>query len=365
MHTVLPPSRRALLVAVSALLLGICPRPADAVPGNPGIVTVAPAQLHGFDRLVALSDVHGMYAHTRALLQAAGLIDKQTHWAGGHTLLVVVGDSIDKGPQSLEILALWIRLEHEAPKQGGQVMVLLGNHEAALLADPEHDTKLKTLEAELEPLDLRAADLVGGDSENSIAGLPLARYRSFLRHLPVAARIGDWLFCHAGWVPEPPQSGTTASRWQALVRHDRRYKTLADGDGADFLERKEYPDGVRWTTNPDAVRELERRLDCYGLRGAVFGHVPEAFGIEDNIGYSQASDHRLIKLDSGMAPEAGGNPGHLLVFPHPDELASATPSAVHAQVGHTVQGILKLEAPVDGPTTPSEPARHRPPSHRH
>ena len=48
-------------------------------------------------RIVAIGDIHGDYNDFLAILQRAGLIDEQHHWAGGKTTFVQVGDEIDRG----------------------------------------------------------------------------------------------------------------------------------------------------------------------------------------------------------------------------------------------------------------------------
>ena len=54
----------------------------------------------------------------------------------------------------------------------------------------------------------------------------------------------------------------------------------------------------------------------------VFGHQPAALGVVNEIAAVDAL--RVIKIDSGMNPDVGGNPGHLLVFTNPVELKSLT-----------------------------------------
>jgi hypothetical protein len=79
---------------------------------------------------VAIGDVHGDFKDFCAILQHVGLIDDQHHWTGGKATLVQLGDLIDRGPKAREVLDLMISLEEQAPKAGGQVVALLGNHEA-------------------------------------------------------------------------------------------------------------------------------------------------------------------------------------------------------------------------------------------
>jgi len=80
-------------------------------------------------RLVAIADVHGAYPQLVALLQSVRLIDTRLRWIGGSALLVQTGDVIDRGAQSRECLDLLMALETQAPKNGGAVIPLLGNHE--------------------------------------------------------------------------------------------------------------------------------------------------------------------------------------------------------------------------------------------
>src|SRR6516165_12305806 len=80
-------------------------------------------------RIVAIGDVHGDLPDFAALLQQTGLINENRQWSGGATVLVQVGDMVDRGPKSRECLDLLMDLERQAPQQNGKVVPLLGNHE--------------------------------------------------------------------------------------------------------------------------------------------------------------------------------------------------------------------------------------------
>ena len=81
-------------------------------------------------RLVAIGDVHGDYDALVAMLQSTGLLDAKLRWSGGNAVFVQVGDFLDRGPKDRQVMDLLMRLEKEAPRRGGRVIVLLGNHEA-------------------------------------------------------------------------------------------------------------------------------------------------------------------------------------------------------------------------------------------
>jgi len=266
-----------------------------------------------YSQVLAVSDVHGEYAHLKRLLTAARVIDAQGRWAAGRSLLIVVGDSIDKGPESLPILELWMRLRPQAQAGGGRLLVLLGNHEAEFLADP-HTGKTKPFRKELKQANIDAEQLAAGRDPRGIG--------AFLRAMPCAARVGKMLFVHAGWFPP----GET---WPAFVRRARQ--TLAAGRYGDpfltgehsILEAREVTpagsdDPEKWYDDAGAVRNLEKRVTGAGLYGVVFGHQPKAFHFLDEIG--GVDGLRLIKIDTGMAPDADESPGEVLRFRRPADL---------------------------------------------
>lgn len=109
------------LTRLAALFLA-CSLPLAAVAGQ--------WQYSGAERIVALSDIHGAYDAMVATLQNAEVLDEELGWSGGATHLVIVGDILDRGPDSREAMDLLMQLEQEAEAAGGMVHVLIGNHEA-------------------------------------------------------------------------------------------------------------------------------------------------------------------------------------------------------------------------------------------
>lgn len=320
---------------------------AAAQVANPGVVELDPGS---FSRVAAISDVHGQFAAGCRLLQAAAIIDSKDRWCAGRTLLVVVGDSIDKGDDSYDVLVLWQRLEPEAGAAGGRVLVLLGNHEAELLnhlqSGGHHGAKKFSETADsLLKHGMALSELA---DKNDVLG-------RFLLGMPLAARVGNTLFCHAGWIPAP-DSADPAIAWAHFVKHARTVlqeehyddPLLTDPNG--ILEKRTAsfgPDGAsdrapKWWDSSADVKVLLARLQGYGLDSDVFGHQPNAFGLSNNCGpYTNpatgAPDYSLIKLDSGMAPgghdEGEGQPyaGHMVIFDQPSGLLGApVPSTTFA-----------------------------------
>lgn len=301
----------ALIAACSMVRFGTQanPRHALAALDTPVQGVFELSDPSSFRQVIAVSDVHGMYDALVPMLRAANVIDAHQRWSAGATLLVVVGDSIDKGPKSIEVLDLWMALASEAKAAGGQVVHLLGNHEAEFLADPGNG-KAAELLAELQQRQIPLTDLTD----------PTQPRGSFLRHMPVAARVGRWLFCHAGLYPELSWASFSSQAESVLSQGNYGVPFLSDPNS--ILEAK------NWWQDPTARTQLLSRLGSDGMFGLVQGHQPKAYYIPNTIGSIEGG--RMIKIDNGMAPEAGSHPGHLLLFPNPSEMTS--PALPHVEV---------------------------------
>ncbi len=188
------------------------------------------------EALVAVADVHGDFDDFAAILQRSGVIDAQHHWIGHKATLVQLGDVIDRGPKPREAMDLLMALEKEAPKAGGQVISLLGNHEMmnimgdlryvatenyASFSDSKSDERRKAayqqylkwrnghaaLLAELpQPMELTEAEWMArhpvGFVEHRQAFSPDGNYGKWLREHLAIAKVGDVIFLHGGIHPD-------------------------------------------------------------------------------------------------------------------------------------------------------------------
>ncbi|KAG0616930.1 hypothetical protein M758_5G152700 [Ceratodon purpureus] len=98
---------------------------------DPPTVVYAPDR-----RIVAIGDLHGDIERTQWALQLAGVLSKdgQHRWTGGTTVLVQVGDVLDRGEDEIAILSLLAYLGKQARSKGGAVFQILGNHETMNVA---------------------------------------------------------------------------------------------------------------------------------------------------------------------------------------------------------------------------------------
>jgi len=203
-----------------------------------GLAWAGPAKAPGDQReaVVAIGDVHGDFDDFVTILQRAGLIDAQHHWTGGQTTLVQVGDLLDRGPKPRAAMDLLMSLEKEAPKAGGRVVSLLGNHEMMnLMGDLRYVTvenyatftdsnsakrrrsayqeymKWRSSHAQLlaelpQPMELTEEGWLArhppGFIEQREAFSPNGSYGKWLRGHSAVAKIGGVIFLHGGLHPD-------------------------------------------------------------------------------------------------------------------------------------------------------------------
>jgi hypothetical protein len=187
------------------------------------------------DRVVAFADVHGAYAELTQLLQSVGVIDGSLHWSAGKTHLVSLGDLLDRGDDSRKVMDLLMRLQQEAAAAGGQVHVVLGNHEAMnVLGDLRYVSRgeYASYAADEDPA-VRAGIRTGFLTRNPTASEadfdrlfppgyfgqrkllgPDGKYGRWLLELPAAIVINYTVYMHGG------PSTTLGSRGIAQLNQD-------------------------------------------------------------------------------------------------------------------------------------------------
>jgi hypothetical protein len=243
-------------------------------------------------QLVGLGDVHGAYDRLVSLLTTAGLIKKDGQapggyaWTGGNRLLVSVGDLINKGDKSIDVIDLLRALQSQAPRSGGEVIIIYGNHEVEFLGRPE---RRKTAEFASE---LKAK---GIDPEKVAAGQH--EYGVWLRNLPLAARVNAWFFAHAGDTGQQTRDQLSA-KFRGVVDHDDWKSPFLVGDDS-ILESD------KWWRHADAV---DRDLAALQVKHIVFGHDPLRSGQIE-----QRYDGKMFRIDVGMTPPVNYSKGALLL----------------------------------------------------
>jgi len=80
--------------------------------------------------IIAIGDLHGNINALWGNFNAAGLLDKNKKWIAGNTHVVLHGDILaDRHPNGISIMKEVTALQKQAELQGGQIIVLAGNHD--------------------------------------------------------------------------------------------------------------------------------------------------------------------------------------------------------------------------------------------
>lgn len=282
------------------------------------------------DRIVAIGDVHGDFEALRGLLRRSKLLGMNNEWVGGKTVLVQVGDQLDRGDGERNIYDLLFKLQDTAPKTGGQVHILLGNHE---LMNFNMDFRYVTeggfadfirpkfpfgkgtavpkpfqslIRSLPPPMRARAAALAPGG--------PLTK--QLAQRAKVSVIVGDTVFVHAGL--QPAHFGISAANKDDNLGSSFASKALRkiNLDTREFLlgKRDHLPTILEGAGGPVWMRTYSRRgvraggaecqllndtLKLLGAKRMVVGHTVQP-------AINAACGGRVWRVDTGLSSAYGG-----------------------------------------------------------
>jgi hypothetical protein len=281
------------------------------------------------ERVVAVGDVHGAYQSFVAILRAAGLLDARERWSGGKAILIQTGDVVDRGPESRRVLDLLRRLERDAPRAGGRVLALLGNHELMrVLGDWRYVSEgeykaFRTGESEqlrefvyqrsLSTAKARAVTTKEAFDERAyreqfIKEFPLGalemrqafdakgEYGPWVRSRPTIAKVNGVAFMHGGVSEKSAALGCEGLN--QAVSKELASLPIPPERVAALLSAAE--DGPLWyrglAQEPEEVfaPTLQGILERVGARAFVIGHTPVPGRIVARFG------GRVVQVDGGM-----------------------------------------------------------------
>ena len=317
---------------------------AAAVAASPAVALPPPQPT----RIVAVGDLHGDYSAWRDIAGAARLVGPGGQWTGGRTTLVQVGDVVDRGPDSLKIIRDLMRLQKEAARQGGRVIVLVGNHEAmnitgdlryvtageyaafksresAELRDRLYEVKKVEIEAKyhvdnpsLSPAAIRDAwmkETPDGWVEHRLAWAPDGEIGRWVIRNPAVALVGGNLFVHGGLSAEYSNLSIDEINRKvadALKATDRSRDSIINSllgplwyRGLVTRDPKVTEIAVGPTPRPSIEEELSTVLAAYQAKRIIVGHTPDLRGIQVLYG------GRLVTIDSGISSIYRGTPSYL------------------------------------------------------
>ncbi|KAM7522025.1 hypothetical protein LguiA_011927 [Lonicera macranthoides] len=309
------------------------------VYGNPPTYVSAPAR-----RIVAVGDLHGDLSKARGALELAGVLssDGGDLWTGGETVLIQLGDILDRGEDEIAILSLLRSLDIQAKASGGAVFQVNGNHETInvegdfrfvdyrsydecsdfleYLDECEHNWEeafvgwagvserwkegRKMYQNQWGPWNLVKRQK--GVIARSILLRPGGQLASELARHPVVLKVDDWIFCHGGLLPHHVAYGL--EKMNREVSDWMRGVSESDGHQQfPFIATKGY-DSVVWNRLYSRDNEeldgyqsnrikslLEETLEAVGAKAMVVGHTPQRAGA--NCKYNCS----IWRIDVGMS----------------------------------------------------------------
>ncbi|MEM1381181.1 MAG: metallophosphoesterase [Pseudomonadota bacterium] len=294
-----------------------------------------PARAVDAQRIVTVGDVHGDYEAYIDILTQAGLIDNRLRWSGGDTIFVQIGDVPDRGPQTRKILDHLMRLERQAKRAGGQVIPLIGNHEAMnIIGDlryvtPEEYEEFRTSrskstrdqffsanktsysaarreeDATLTDGEIRRMfndEFPLGYVEHRRAWHPEGEYGRWVVANDSVRIIGDTLFVHAGINAELlPTSVDALNEEVRRALMERSDEDIVSGSISPLW----YRGNVKQT--PESLAEVDKVLAAFGVSRIIVGHTPNRSGI------LSIHDGKVIIVDTGISAYYKGTRSYLVI----------------------------------------------------
>jgi hypothetical protein len=331
-----PPSVPHLFLACAIAFGCLCGRVTAQAPKAvqrdwqrfPAIVQ-APAPVD----LYALGDVHGDYDRMVELLVGAHLVapnpssPQAVKWIAGQDMLVCTGDMIDKSDHAMSVIALLRSLQPLAIQAGGRVIVTMGNHEAEFLAGVGSGGKTSDFADELQSAGISPADVAAGKDSIGIG--------RWLRDLPIAAKVGDWFFCHAGNTGALTIAELEQKTEMQLSERGFDCPMLVGEDS--ILESRMHPrPWWEWNGRPPELKDetnaagsksgdsnasaedhLRAEVEAVGAHHLVFGHQPGKIRFSDGTVREAGSRFQkfgglVFLIDTGMSRGVQSGRGALL-----------------------------------------------------
>lgn len=218
--------------------------------------------------IIAISDIESSYKTFRDFLIANQVINQQLEWTFGNGHLVLVGDFVDRGYSTNQVLWFIYKLEQEAKQHGGTVHFILGNHE------------IKNLQGNFQKAGKRylhvAALLAKKQYEMFDNNALLGRWLHSKNSMEI---INGHLFVHGGLHPDIATLDWSLTEINQIVRNNYRkpHFPAPEKKASDvLLSTTNGPSWYRgYFSNDLSQEEVELGLRKFGAKAAVVGHTPQ------------------------------------------------------------------------------------------
>lgn len=290
---------------------------------------ILPSILPPVKRIIVLGDLHGDWNMTINSLKIAKLINNNLNWIGKDTVVVQLGDQIDRcrfteipcnlptatkddEASDMKILNYFTKLHKQAQKKGGAVYSIIGNHE---LMNVNGDMRYVSFKNILDFNNYKKPDrsiISDGMKARKWAfapGNPIADFLGCTRQLSLI--IGSNLFVHAGILPNIAKKYNIKEMNQILslylwdkLKNPSDYNELLDSADYSPLWNRFFATTHQLTnplTNPsreELTKTCNNLMDplkeIYKVGKIFIGHTPQL-----TTGISNTCDKRIWHVDYG------------------------------------------------------------------
>ncbi len=220
------------------------------------------------EAILAISDIESGFKTFRDYLINNSVIDSKLNWTFGKGHLVLVGDFVDRGKSTTQVLWFIYKLEQEAKKHGGKVHFIIGNHELYNLQGKYKSASYKYY---------GVSAILGKQHHH------LYDDQSFIGRWMASKNtielINGNLFTHGGLHPELANHDITIEELNQINRDNYRKPYFPKPDKAvDQLvlsKRK----GICWYRGyfeEDLTQEqVEKGIEKFNAKAIIVGHTPQ------------------------------------------------------------------------------------------
>jgi len=273
-------------------------------------------------RIIVIGDLHGDFNITLKSLKVAKVINEKNKWIGRDTVVVQLGDQIDRcrleflpcdNPLATEndedadikILNFFTNLHNEALKEGGAVYSILGNHE---LMNVEGDMKyVSFLNLKgFENYKTKTGAIIKDGKEGRIyafkKGNKLSNFLGCTRKM--ALIIGNNLFVHGGIIPSIAKKYKVNEMnkilslylWNKLKNPDEYNDILKASEFSPMWSRI-FSNIKKYDNQKNMCNNLMNPLsEIYNVNRIFVGHTPQI-----NEGINSICDKKIWLTDYGAS----------------------------------------------------------------
>lgn len=218
------------------------------------------------NKILAISDIESGFKTFRDFLIKNNVIDTTLNWTFGKNHLVLLGDFVDRGFSTTQVLWFIYKLEQEAKIQGGKVHFILGNHELKNMYGDYQAASLKyTFVASM--IGKTQADLY---SKNSVLG-------KWLSSKNVIESINGNIFVHGGLHPKIADLDMSIPQINSYIRstyYHAPYPKIHKDEKELLISSKT---GVSWYRgyfkDDLSQEEIEQPLKKFQAQAVIVGHT--------------------------------------------------------------------------------------------